>query len=114
MRILLMVLFLAATTQAGEWQLLRFRASWCAPCQQQKIIYEQAGIRDILKSHNVRDRLFDADQRKDAFQLWEIDRIPVTILVWVDDENKAKIVRRNDGTLMSPAVYQSFVRPPRE
>lgn len=103
--------FLPAMTQAEEYRLLRFRATWCAPCQQQKAIFKQYHIGNSLQNLGVKDVYIDTDDHPAATKRWGVDSIPCTILVSVDENNRATTVRRWDKGVMRGPTYARFADP---
>jgi|GEM_PF-4415511 len=121
--ILLLALFAgivpATVANAEGYQLLRFRATWCPPCQTQKGIFATGKIANALKQHNVKDVYIDVDKNPNATKAWKVKSIPCTILVKVNDQNKATAVIRRwnpvaGKAIMGAATYRTFVDPSKE
>lgn len=113
-----LVLFgLPQQAHADEYQLLRFRATWCAPCVQQKQVFDGYHLDRYLQRVAVKDVYIDVDKNKDAVRKWRVTTVPCTILVLVDKDNRARTIRRLGGSEDNPhkhmdgATYQAFVTP---
>lgn len=115
--VLLFVLLLCApVVNADEYRLLRFRASWCQPCQAQKAVFRDNQLGLLLQRLRVQDHLvdIDTDAGKESARAWKVKTIPTTILIRMTGDRQAKQVKRwgdgNDPLLDGPN-YRYFVDP---
>ena len=120
-RLILLILFagiVPATAAADEYQLLRFRATWCQPCLQQKGIFAEGKIATTMRKLKVKDVYLDVDKNPKATSNWKVKSIPCTILVKVNARNQATVIRRWNPVagkaIMGAATYRSFVDPSKE
>ena len=108
---------LTSAATADEYQLLRFRADWCSPCVRLKNVFDNNNLAATLKQHRVKDVYIDVDKNPNAVKAWGVKTVPCTILVLVDNKNRAKTIRRNGGNKRNPAkhmdapTYRTFVKP---
>lgn len=106
------LLLTSGTGVAEEFMLLRFRADWCAPCRQQKVVFADAKIPATLQQYGVTDMYVDADQQPAAMRKWRVTQLPTTILVRLLTNGRAAELRRHDYGVMSAQKYRQFVLPP--
>jgi hypothetical protein len=120
MRALLMILLGWLVHDPGvqepvrHYRLLRFGATWCAPCHQQQKVFEEAKIAETLRELGVESWYLDLDagnNRAYAAQQFGFKTIPAATLVEVLSDGKLRVVKRWSSGAMTAAQYKQFVNP---
>lgn len=107
------VLLLGAAAFGDEYQILRFEATWCGPCQQLKTNMDDDKVKAVIKKHKIKLTRIDIDTDQSSVAAYKVESVPTCILVIVNAKKEARVLRRKVG-LLSVDELVKFAEPPKE
>ncbi len=105
------LLLLPSLGQADDYRVLHFGATWCRPCRVLNQRLEHPEIQALVKKHKLRLMDIDTDQDHVGVANYQVTDIPVCLLVRINAQNKAVVLRRVTG-LQTHEQLLVFLLPP--
>lgn len=104
-------LLLLTSGAIADYRILRFEAEWCGSCAVLRNQIDTPQAQTWLTEFGVTVVHVDFDEHPQQAVNYKVGALPTCVLVDVDRNNKATVVRRHVGT-MTVEQFMVFATPP--
>ena len=93
-----------------QYQLLEFSGDWCLTCKLQQRRLDSTAVARVLDANNVKRVKINIDEDVKTAEAWNVNEVPVLVLVEVTSQGVGRTIRRQLGGLSTEELID-FVDP---